>query len=416
MYENEYGNNGYHASHPAQFEGGIHVKMAETLFHAINMLDNGLFPEETERLTGRLVDLFADVSESRPGIKKIGSLAYHAAGIISDERENDYRDIPVPPFEPAPVESDETEERAAMLRREYQGKPGNLMLRQLLWAMTGKPAVRKRHAIGRVLPKIEKLVSKVEQLMDENPDIDVLPMLGGLLDRIGTETDAAFACSMADCYDYEWPGGSGKLVYSIKYADDDAVRETAKAMSKGTLTPERIEALTDSLLRYAHTVRFVPAESVTDMLGHGFSDELTRIRREHKTYLERTYIDAMAQSIMFTSRALYDAIQEYAMYDSVTDKDVRRFFTASGLLAKDWRPDPDLWLRAARLIPANFDKSDIAWSSYANNLLLTPEIHDGAIKVAARCADGVLEHLADSISSDIVKDKLRQISKGENQK
>lgn len=347
MFGEEYEN---YMPHPAQFEGGINIKMADTLFHAINVIDNGMFPEETEMLTRRLVALFNDAPEPKPGIRKLGSLAYFSAGVISDQRENDYNDIPAPPFVPASGSLDEKKDRINMLKREFPVMPGNLIQRQLTYAMGGKPTIKVHHATGRTLPKIQKLVEKAEQLTRENPDMDVSPMLDVLLRKIDTETDRAFSGSMSDCYDYEWPGQYGKIIYCIKYADGDAVQETADAMLEGALTEERIDALTKRLCAYTHTAAFVPFESMTKIMVYGIRDALTDARNSRHSSYEHSYIDNIQQAMVFMSSSLYDAIQAHDMYDSIADDGVKQFLVASGLLAKNgWKPDPDLWLRAARL-------------------------------------------------------------------
>lgn len=347
MFGEEYEN---YMPHPAQFEGGIDIKMADTLFRAISVIDNGMFPEETEMLTKRLVTLFDDAPEPKPGIRKLGSLAYFSAGVISDQRENDYNDIPAPPFVPVSGSLDEKKDRINMLKREFPVMPGNLMQRQLTYAMGGKPTIKVHHATGKALPKIQKLVKKAEQLIRENPDMDVSPILGVLLQKIDTETDRTFSGSMSDCYDYEWPGQCGKITYCIKYADGNAVQETADAMLEGALTEERIRALTERLNAYAHTMAFVPFESMTKTMAYGIQNALTDARSGRHSSYEHGYIDSIQQAMAFMSRSLYDAIQAYSMYDSIADDGVRQFLVASGLLAKGgWKPDQDLWLRAARL-------------------------------------------------------------------
>lgn len=414
MFGEEYEN---YMLHPAQFEGGIDIKMADTLFRAIGVIDNGMFPKETEMLTKRLVALFDDAPEPKPGIQKLGSLAYFSAGVISDQRENDYNDIPAPPFVPVSGSLDEKKDRINMLKREFPVMPGNLMQRQLAYAMGGKPTIKVHHATGKALPKIQKLVEKAEQLIRENPDMDVSPMLGVLLQKIDTETDRTFSGSMSDCYDYEWPGRYGKITYRIKYADGNAVRETADAMLEGALTEERIRALTERLNAYAHTAAFVPFESMTKTMAYSIQNALIDIRNGRHSSYGHGYIDSIQQAMVFMSRSLYDAIQAYGMYDSIADDGVRQFLIASGLLAKGgWKPDPDLWLRAARTVPACFDRRDIGKFSYTNDLQLTPEIHRGAVKIAEKYADEVLERLSDSINAGTVRTKIRKIlgDRGEN--
>lgn len=366
-----YHNDRPYDSHPQWFCSDADACTARALFNGICAIENGYLPDLVDEMTGRLVSMFDGVPE-KDGIKKLGCLSYHKNGLIASSKPSDV--IPVPTFEVRQEneKTDSTTDRAAyiqkIMRYDYTG--GNLVLKQLKYEMTGKARTAQPDvAVGRTLRRLQSIVDTAQGVLDENPDIDVRQL------GIDEKTDRILYENL-DLYRYyanysymtvpnkHCPDSPCTQVslFRVSYMDGDTLSEMAKTLSSGTLTPERINDVMSVTRQKIQHTWFVPIHAIVPYTINRFitEDYVYELKQWCDGCMGKNSYDEKALSHLASGllrdrvdiiAPVYDAVQAYTAMDSITDERTREYLYSTGRLVKDWKPDPDLWLRTASIKP-----------------------------------------------------------------
>lgn len=446
---------GRYPATPNWFSPDTEASRATSLFFAIIALSSGHFPEQVDMLTNMLVSIFDGVECDKDGNRHLDQLTYHKAGIISNK---DGKMVIAPPvtFENRKDEKDDTADRMKAINGilKYTRHMTRIPEGQLRYAITERKPVIKNGAVGRSLEKISRITCSIEAAGEAVTSTDAF---SGLVRKILDETEGTInpklhhktyiLCRrMCDNDTYK----DCVSAYGIEYMPGGVLEEIAAQLSSGPIDHYRVTGIIDTAYRkkpFPKTwfVSMGTALGTMNVEGYAMTSAYENEVRQYlsaagleigtdvmwdyeshgKTYTQRVdtysmaahYAAAMLSARVHAAEAVYDAIQAYAMYDAIGDEKVRDFLVKAGYLIKDWKPDPDLWLRAARTVPACFGRNGANPFGYADGLRLTPEIHDGAAKIAEKYADEVLERLSDSINAGTVQTKIRKIlgNQGENQ-
>lgn len=392
-----YHNDRPYDSHPQWFCSDADACTAQALFNGICAIGNGYLPDLVDEMTGRLVSMFDGVPE-KDGIKRLGCLSYHRSGLIASSKPSDV--IPVQPFE-VRQEDEKTDgmaDRAAYIQKimQYDYTCGNLVLKQLKYEMTGKARTAPPDAaVGRTLKRLQSIVDAAQDVLDENPDIDVQQLgIARKADRILYEDLDPYRYyvnySHMTVTNRHYPDDYGAKVslFRVSYMDGDTLSETAKALSSGTLTPERINNAMSAAKQKIRHAWFVPIHAIVPYTTNRFmtADYVFKLKQwcdecmGRKPYDEKT-LNHLASGLLHDRVDLiapvYDAIQAYTAMDSIADGRTREYLYATGRLVRDWKPDPDLWLKAASMKPLVNDKT-------LHNCFkaFTDEVLDGAAIIA----------------------------------
>lgn len=431
-----------YAKHPCKFNGGCDAEKAEQLIKAIyNLNTSGYFPDAVDDLTNRLVPLFDDIEPDKDGNKKLDNIIYYKAGIIKDPQG--YYVIATP-FETQKPETDDVSDRIRLINETmkyaYEINKQHT-LKQLAFAMSGKKPGTRNGVVGKSLFRIEQLVSKMEGFLEQNPDTDRRVVFHDALLKIQKETSGPLDTYVQNkLYNYSYKHSTGRLnhslsspVYIITYAEGDVIQDVAEQMLKGTLTEKRVHNIMDTVHGHRNTVKFVPLDSLIDVgtqfCQKDYKNRVTRCVQDHgvtlseyatfrnssgNEYHQNTFysMECYAENLITNKSKLiapiYDAIQAYTAYDSIQDEKAREFLTAAGYLVKDWKPDPELWLRAARIMPAWFNQ-DERYMFGGTTLKLDLETVNDVISIAEDHADKKLRFMKDWLSSKETQELIQRL-------
>lgn len=446
---------GRYPATPNWFSPDAEASKATSLFFAIIALGSGHFPEQVDMLTDMLVSIFDGIECDKDGNRHLDQLTYHKAGIISNK---DGKMVIAPPaaFENGKDEKDDAADRMKAINGilKYTKNMTRIPEGQLRHAITGRKPSVKNGAVGRSLEKISRITCSMEAAGDEVTSADAF---SGLIRKMLDETEGTIDPKLHQktyiLYRRMYDNNTYRdcvNAYGIEYVPGAVLEEIATQLSSGPIDHYRVTGIIGTAYRKEPfpKVWFVPMTTalgtrvITDYaMPAAYENEIrqylsdagleigSNVMRDYeshsRTYTRRIdtysaaghYAAEMLSKRVHVAETVYDAMQAYAMYDAIGDEKVRDFLVKAGYLVKDWKPDPDLWLRAARTVPACFDRQDISKFSYTNDLQLTPKIHRGAVKIAEKYADEVLERLSDSINAGTVRTKIRKLlgNQGENQ-
>lgn len=421
--------------HPTTFDGGCNTSQALCLSEAIIKLNYyGFYPEIAEDLTNKLADLFKDIEPDKDGNKKLGELVYHKSGLLKNHTGDG---IALPPFDIPKNEDDDMTDRIKLLHKtaSYVHSHHQHTLKQIAFAMSGKkPGIRKG-AVGRSLLKITALVEKMEAFLEKDPGTNKNIVFRDLLIKIRKEIDGPLDkyanYSLYDRTTYD--NTSSTPMYCIRYTKGELVEEIAAQLMTGALTTDRITNILNTITyEKKELVWFIPMESLIKpylstyeykekcidcMINHGIALSVrTLLKTEHgQDYYANTFDTAKSYAGMLIAdksdivAPIYDAIQAYNAYDSIEDEKVREFAIAAGYLVKDWKPDPDLWLRAAKLMPILFGDKQTDCSYYEERLGIDGDTVKDIKAIAETYAETKLDEISEQLQSENTKERIEKM-------
>lgn len=428
---------GSYQNHPVNFHGNTDAEKAQTLFNAARILNTGMFPERLNDLCTDLAELFKDVPCENGTTKKLGTITYHKCGMAYNSENSQ---LIMPPFE---VETDDNSEgtdgnknmndRIALIRSVISCSyrwDGHFEQEQILMSISGKRPTGYEGAVARSLTKITKIVAKIEDQLKRNPNVDKGLVFANLYEKL--EKEALRKCSYRnrDNENPNIPPQCEPTLKAVRYLEKDAIDQITELLLSSALDRER----TMKILNYADdtnkTAYFVPMTSLLgdraqelctkelmNRLDAVVKDNLKNSLLVHDEdgeafgyYGTRTvndiifcYAEALVRAKTCIVEPIYDAIEAYSMYDAIADETAREFFIKRGCLAKDWKPEPDLWLKAAKLLyPVCGEDSQIM--SYARRL----NLDDGVIAETIHIADEYVNEKLDEIAGTLSSKKMQK--------
>lgn len=411
------------SSHPHWFQADSHETKVVSLFHAIRSLDNGHFKDLVRQLTDMFVEQFEDVPCDKNGNKKIGGITYYKCGLAKNQESYT---IIVPPLdtEIGTNDADDMKARFSIIHNAMGSNhaANRIKEQELRYFMTEKVPVIRNGIVGKSLLRITKLVKAVE-----NAGTDNQLALGQFYKKIYAEIDGTLDVHAHErnypCYSYRFYNGKtyrtryDRHVLGISYYETESMKDAAEQLTKGALDVERarnilkaistpdirkeiffpsIVAILDTFQwddQYVTTkayknkiVSFLEQQGIE--LVHDARRTITTDKYTYEcTMNTQTSAENYAHDLLSGKTdaiyAVFDAIQAYDMYDGITDEYAREFFTKAGYLVKDWKPEPDLWYRVAKIIPVAYaERLDL--KKYKQELLMPDEVHEGAMAIAEK--------------------------------
>lgn len=428
-YENyeqyEYEDTGQYPNQPLEFRGGTDVDKALMLFNAAKILNTGLFPERVNDLCADLAALFADIPCEDGCTKKLGSITYHKCGMALNSENGR---LIMPPFEVSRT-GDDLEDRIRILKSLMPGTyymRGHFHESQILYAVSGKRPTAQKGAVARTLMKITKIVAKIEKQLEADPDTDrdfVFADLYGKLAELSTRNYYSYH----DCYFNAYsqnpaiPDEYDNTLNGIYYMDGTTIKEVTDVLLSRALDRTRARKIIGSADDKLKTAYFVPMSTICgdamDVSTYNTKDFREQLEELTKDVLSGSscgrkqssyYGEALIKSKMLAAVQIYNDIEAYAMYDSITDRQAREFFVKRGCLVEGWKPDPDLWLRAAKLLPPTAGKENPA-TDYADRHGINEDTRQKASALANEQVNARLDKIYEKLGSERSQEAKRSI-------
>lgn len=442
----QYNNQRQYDNHPYWFEPETQCIRAASLFQAIHSLENGHFPELVSQMTERFAAQFEDVPCDKKGNKKLGSITYHKCGLAVN---SEGCQIIVPPLD-TEINTSEKDDISARLKiiSDAMGRYHKVSHRhreqELRYFMTGKAPSIRNGLVGKSLQKITKLVEAVENAKEADPIVfseiygKIFAEIDGTLDISAHERNYP-AYTYGHYNDKSFRTRYDHYVRGIEYYETETVKDAAEQLAKGTLDFKRAQTIIDTISKddTRKTIYFPSLIAVLDsntwekyeIVTDAYKNKIKRFLKSNgielkpdmpRTIKTRTYTydcrmntEIAAENYAYdllggkikALHTVFDAVQAYRMYDAVKDGCAREFFLKAGFLIKDWEPDTDLCHRVADIIPVASYCKKILEGNYRDELLLTNEIHEGAVDIAKEHAALAFGEFRKKMNTEKIKER-----------
>lgn len=432
MYQRPY----VYSEHPTVFQADADINKASALTGALASLSGGYYPELTKELTQNLIQIFDEVKPDKDGHKKLGSLIYYSNGFVFDKSTKNT--VIMPPIQQTDIIIDEQKDMKMRVKRinqliKYIFRWSVFQKNQFRYYLDGKkPDGNRTGIIGKSLFKITKLVEALEAA--EIKDIDILRPI---IHKLNLELERCpHLTSYIQIYNFKHADIEAQIthrVYGIKYFTGEKLKDAAEQLKHGPIERERIYGITKRINdgTNIHCKWFVPlseryiGSSWTDYVqkelkSAGYYEEILQCLADNgvptkgickkqtvlpyyrklkdpeerkKHMYESTidirqsvinYADALADAKIHALMTIYDAMQVYDIYASIEDETVHDFLINYGYLIKDWTPDPQLYLRVANAIPAQYGNQKISNGVYEEEINITKQAHKEAAAIAEK--------------------------------